>query len=247
MDGGFAQDADNLIGWLKRVTGEEIPHVDGWFLSHPHLDHITCLNHIMETRPHDLTVDALYYNFPSLQYLHAGEPSEHSTDEFVRLLPGFPTKSVILWAGDVYEFGAARVECLCSPSPEFNRALNNNVYNNASCVLLLTLGGKKTIFLGDAGVEEGQKMLAMYAGTGKLKADYVQMAHHGQNGVERDFYEAVAPTGCFWCTPRWLWENDAGKGYNTHGWKTIIVRGWMEELGVRENYVMMNGVQELDL
>ena len=32
-------------------------------------------------------------------------------------------------------------------------------------------------------------MLAMYAGTGKLKADYVQMAHHGQNGVERDFYE----------------------------------------------------------
>ena len=147
MDGGFAQDADNLIGWLKRVTGEEIPHVDGWFLSHPHLDHITCLNHIMETRPHDLTVDALYYNFPSLQYLHAGEPSEHSTDEFVRLLPGFPTKSVILWAGDVYEFGAARVECLCSPSPEFNRALNNNVYNNASCVLLLTLGGKKTIFL----------------------------------------------------------------------------------------------------
>ena len=85
MDGGFAQDADNLIGWLKRVTGEEIPHVDGWFLSHPHLDHITCLNHIMETRPHDVTVDALYYNFPSLQYLHAGEPSEHSTDEFVRL------------------------------------------------------------------------------------------------------------------------------------------------------------------
>ena len=70
---------------------------------------------------------------------------------------------------------------------------------------------------------------------------------YGQNGVERDFYEAVAPTGCFWCTPRWLWENDAGKGYNTHGWKTIIVRGWMEELGVRENYVMMNGVQELDL
>ena len=124
---------------------------------------------------HDVTVDALYYNFPSLQYLHAGEPSEHSTDEFVRLLPGFPTKSVILWAGDVYEFGAARVECLCSPSPEFNRALNNNVYNNASCVLLLTLGGKKTIFLGDAGVEEGQKMLAMYAGTGKLKADYVQI------------------------------------------------------------------------
>lgn len=247
MDGGFAQDAENMLTWLRKITEEEVPHVDAWFISHPHKDHLTCLNEIMEHHRDEVQVDGLYYNFPSLQYLHAGDPNEHSPEEFWSLLPDFPTKSVILWAGDVYEFGGARVECLCSPSPEFNRALNHNVYNNTSCVLMLTLGGKKTLFLGDAGIEEGNKLLAMYAGTDKLKADYVQMAHHGQNGVTREVYEAIAPTGCIWCAPRWLWENDAGKGYNTHIFQTIVVRGWMEELGVKENYILMNGVQEIDL
>lgn len=243
MDGGFAKDAENMLSWLRKITGEDVPHVDAWFISHPHRDHLSCLNEIMEHHRDEVTVDALYYNFPSLQFLRDPDPTENTPADFWRVLPGFPTKSVILWAGDVYDFGAAHIECLCSPSPEFH----SNVYNNASCVLMLTLGGKKTLFLGDAGIEEGNKLLAMYAGTDKLKADYVQMAHHGQNGVTREVYEAIAPTGCIWCAPRWLWENDAGLGYNTHVFQTIVVRGWMEELGVRENYILMNGVQEIDL
>ncbi len=88
---------------------------------------------------------------------------------------------------------------------------------------------------------------ALYAGTDKLRADYIQMAHHGQNGVDRRFYEAVAPTGCLWCTPDWLWNNDVGGGFNTHVFQAVTVRGWMDEMGVREHYVMMNGVQVLEL
>ena len=90
-------------------------------------------------------------------------------------------------------------------------------------------------------------MLAMYQSTDKLKADYVQMAHHGQNGVDKPFYEAVNPTACLWCTPQWLWDNDAGKGFNTHCWKTVTVRGWMDELGVKEHYVMKDGLHEIKL
>lgn len=243
MDGGFNQDADNLIDWLKKLTGQEVPHVDAWFFSHPHLDHISAFVQIMETKPEALDVERVYYNFPSLQYLAAEEPNEITPVRFYKIMPTFAEKCVIISAGDVYDIGHAHIEVLCSPSPEYR----HNVFNNASCVLMLTLGGKKTLFLGDAGREEGEKMLRMYAGTDKLKADYVQMAHHGQNGVEKDFYEAVAPTGCLWCTPRWLWENNAGKGYNTHIFKTIEVRGWMEELGIQEHYILMNGVQTLEL
>ena len=47
MDGGFNQDADNLIDWLKKLTGQEVPHVDAWFFSHPHLDHISAFIQIM--------------------------------------------------------------------------------------------------------------------------------------------------------------------------------------------------------
>ena len=46
--------------------------------------------------------------------------------------------------------------------------------------------------------------------------------------------------------PKFLWENDAGLGYNTHGWKTIEVQGWMAEIGASEHYVMMNGDQSVE-
>ncbi len=75
----------------------------------------------------------------------------------------------------------------------------------------------------------------------------MQIAHHGQNGVTKQFYEAVNPKGCLWGTPDWLWNNDIGQGYNTHSYKTIEVRGWMTELGVKEHYIMMNGTQILEL
>jgi hypothetical protein len=114
-------------------------------------------------------------------------------------------------------------------------------------IFRVTLGGKTVLFTGDAGVEAGKKVLRMYGGTGKLKSDYVQMAHHGQAGCDRDFYEEVAPKGAFWCAPDWLWNNDAGKGFNTHVFKTVEVRGWMEEIGVTENYVIMNGTQVVEL
>ena len=110
----------------------------------------------------------------------------------------------------------------------------------------MTLGGKKTLWLGDAGEEEGDRILALCGDPSALKADYVQMAHHGQCGVKKDFYKAVSPMGCFWNTPKWLWENDAGLGYNTHGWRTIEVQGWMAEIGAVEHYVMMNGDQSVE-
>ena len=97
----------------------------------------------------------------------------------------------------------------------------------------------------DAGVESGNKLLAKYKGTGVLKADVCQMAHHGQMGVTKEFYAEVAPEICIWCAPKWLWDNDAGKGFNTHCFKTVEVRQWMDEIGtVKKNIVDMDGTQE---
>ena len=144
---------------------------------------------------------------------------------------------------DAYDIGEAHIDVLYSPNCE----IQCNFVNNSSIILMLILGGKKTLFLGDAGIEEGERLLALYGENGGLKADYVQMAHHGQNGVEKDVYAAIAPTACLWCTPDWLWNNDAGLGYNTHCFKTVEVQGWMADLGVQQHYIMMNGTQIIDL
>ena len=67
------------------------------------------------------------------------------------------------------------------------------------------------------------------------------MSHHGQNGVDKDVYRIIDPEICLWPTPQWLWDNDSGTGYNTGTWKTIETRGWMQELGVKINYIEKDG------
>jgi beta-lactamase superfamily II metal-dependent hydrolase len=242
MDGGFREDAPKLLEALRRQTGSDVPHIDAWFLSHVHGDHIRCLFEMMEHHREEFTLGKLYFNFPSLQFMERNEPGDAPDAEtFYSLLPLFAKETCIVSQGDRYEIGEATFDVLYCPNPAFTQ----NAGNNSSVILRMTLGGKTFLFLGDAGVEEGDALLALY-GDG-LQSDYCQMAHHGQNGVEKRVYDAIRPKGCFWCTPLWLWENDIGKGYNTHVWKTVTVRGWMDELGVTEHYVMKDGDRTLTL
>ena len=36
IDGGYRCDAEYLLSYLRDVTGETVPHVDAWILSHAH-------------------------------------------------------------------------------------------------------------------------------------------------------------------------------------------------------------------
>lgn len=242
IDGGYRCDAEYLLSYLRDVTGETVPHVDAWILSHAHGDHIDAFDEIMEKHLDKLTVDKVYYNFPSAQFLCREPQYGKCILDFNRLLPVFADKIEIVYRGDEYDIGGAHIEILYTPNGELPGYINNT-----SVVFMLTLAGKKMLFLGDAEPAEGERLLALYKGTGKLKADYVQMAHHGQGGVEKDVYEEISPKACFWCAPGWLWDNDAGAGFNTHCFKTVIVRGWMEELGVTEHYVLKDGTQVVEL
>ncbi len=242
MDGGFDENAEDMINWLKKLTGQDVPHVDAWFLSHIHMDHVFCFLTIMEKYPEALDIERIYYNFPSRQCVMNSEPTETSYDRFLADLPRFIEKCATISTGDVFDFGSAHIEVLCSPSPEFTF----NACNDNTCVLMLTMCGKKVLFLGDAGVIPGKKMLSMYKGTDKLKADMVQMGHHGQGGPDKEFYAEVGAKTCIWCTPKWLWDNDIGNGYNTYIFGTIEVRGWMDELGVEKHYVLKDGVNIID-
>ena len=108
------------------------------------------------------------------------------------------------------------------------------------------MSGRKILFLGDMGVQAGNQLVADYANNpGALRADIVQMAHHGQQGVGRNVYEMVKPEICLWPTPLWLWENNNGGGLNSGNWRTLEVRGWMRQLGVKTHVVAKDGDQVL--
>ena len=240
IDGGHRADAPYLIEYLRSVTGEHVPHVDAWFLTHSHNDHTDAFFETIENHRTNVDIGGVYYNFPSVQYFENGSPDAVETaKEFYSLLPRFADCARIVFGGDTYEFGAAKIEILYTPDCE----ITHNRANNSSLVFKLTLGEKTALFLADAGVEVGDKLLKKYKGTGVLHCDVCQMAHHGQAGVARDFYEEVRPEICLWCAPKWLWNNDFGGGFNSFYFKTVEVRGWMEEIGVKKNYVDMDGTQ----
>ena len=244
IDGGQRANAAYFLEYLRGLTGADVPHIDAWILTHPHDDHVDTFYEIIEHHADEVTFDKVYFNFPSELFLAKEDQSAVGTmREFYRDLPLFADKVCICSGGDRFDIGEAQFIVLYSHDFE----IACNVANNASLVFRMELGGKSVMFTGDCGVEAGEKIVRLWKDSGLLKCDICQMAHHGQNGCDRPFYEEVSPDTCLWCTPDWLWNNDAGKGYNTHFWQTIVVRGWMDEIGAKTHYVMKDGTQVCEL
>ena len=238
VDGGFPQEAEHLHRVLRDLGGK----VDAWFLTHAHDDHISALFTLLKQYP-DIRVERVYYHFPSDEFLcrHLVQQRYFTTQELLDTLRGtlqeWAIPTVTPETGDCYPFDGFQIRVLRTP----DEAITYNAVNNASCVFRVEFPQKSILFLGDLGVEGGHQLLETTPPE-LLRADYVQMAHHGQLGVSREVYEAVQPRFCLWCTPTWLWDNMGPNGYNTGKYKTLEVRGWMDSLpSVEGHYRMLDG------
>lgn len=232
IDGGHTAETDYFIQYLKAVTGECRPHIDAWFLSHPHNDHVQVFNEVAENRTRQVTFDRVMLNYLPYELYESRSEEEgmEMVGEFNRISQAFPEKVQILHTGDVFNIGAAKITVLYTADPSLINV------NEHSVIFRMDLGAKSIIFTGDAEVQAGNEALADWESSGLIDCDICKMAHHGQNGVDRNFYEAVSPEICLWPTPTWVWENTNGN------LQTLEVRAWMEELGVKENYVAWEGL-----
>ena len=231
VDGGHTAETDYFIEYLRAVTGQCVPHIDAWFLSHPHDDHVQVFLETAENRAGEVTFDKVLLNFLPYELYESRSQQEgmEMVSEFNRISKAFPEKVQILNAGDVFNIGAAKITVLYAPDESFIDV------NEHSVIFRMDLGGTSVMFTGDAQVNAGNKTLAEWESTGLIDCDVCKMAHHGQNGVDRNFYEAVSPEICLWPTPTWVWDNTNGN------LKTLEVRAWMEELGVKKNYKAFEG------
>ena len=248
IDGGYDADAEALARRIREVSGGGVVH--GWFLTHPHSDHIHALLHLLENSPDACTsedtldIRKIYYNLPDPEWFRRFRRADSEYDTVLRLeraIPLMGERGVVVHDGEDYEEGDLSWRILSEPDTRI--PVNPN--NNASVVVKFRLGSKTLLITGDIGVEGAAIVLAHHRD--ELRSDIVEMSHHGQNGASREFYEAVHPSICLWPTPGWLWDNDAGNGYDSHEWKTIVVRGWMSEMGVRQHLVAKDGDQMLEI
>lgn len=238
VDGGFPQDAAYLRGFLADLGNR----VDAWIITHPHDDHAGALNDLLKAQ-RDLKIDRIYESVCSRDWYTKVELDCLSfTEEFYGNVDksGIPVTDV--QPGMKFVVDGVRFMVLGVKNPEFTA----NAYNESSIVVKMFTAKTSVLFLGDLGVEGGKKILAgPYAKY--VKSDYVQMAHHGQNGVNEDFYKAVSPKYCLTPAPAWVWNNDNGNGPNTASLQSLIVRKWMEDLHVKKNYPSFEGLLRVDL
>ena len=244
LDGGFPSETPYLYEYLKALGG----HVNTWFVTHFHDDHFGCLLTMLQEHP-DIVIDKLCFNFPSEEFLVKWEPmqDDRSTKEWMELFRSAIAKRdvpvMIATEGDVYTYDHGNV------SVRVLRTYDESLpyINDSSTVFRFEADGKSILFLGDL-AEKGGHQLLQKAAPEHIKADYVQMAHHGQGGVDKTCYEAIMPTYCLWPTPSWVWDNMGPGGYDTNVFQTIIVRGWISSLRcVKKHYKMIDGTQVIDL
>ena len=189
VDGGFDQDAEYLIAYLREITGQARPHVDAWILTHPHIDHISAFMTIVEEHPDAIQFDRVLFNFPSIQFVSSeSRDAMEPLERFYRDLPRFADKIVICSGGDRYDFGEAHFDILCSA----DSALNVNVCNNSCLVFRLELGKKTALFLADCGEEEGRQA-AFDVGSGQAVRRYLPDGAPRPGGREAEFLRGCAP------------------------------------------------------
>ena len=246
IDGGTTGDTEGFLTLARRAAGcpdDAVLHIDGWFLTHPHSDHINVFLETVARFGDTVQFDHVYYNFPHTEYQEKYEPIEaHTMREYDALHAAFLDREVIVHAGDHFDFGDAVFDILTEP----DESITVNTGNNVSVAIRLSLCGQRILFLGDMGVEEGNAMIAKYPKE-ELHADFVEAAHHGQNGVDYPVYFVIAPRAVLWCTPEWLWTNNAGGGYGTGPWKTFHVRCCMQDIGVTHHFIEKDGIWEIPL
>ena len=227
MDGGFPEEANTLRGFIGALGNE----VEAWFISHPHNDHMGALTEILKN-PQEMKIKHIYHSRISKAVQAAEAPYSPSCQEFYDLLDKttIPVTD-IRTPGDVFSYDDMKLKVLSVANE-----ITTNASNNSSMIMRVWDKKKAIVFLGDAGIECGNLALK---GPFKddLNCEYLQMAHHGQNGCDKHFYQSIKFRVCLWPTPSWVWNNDQGKGFNTGILKTVETRTWMKELGIKEHHV----------
>lgn len=234
VDGGWEADADKLSSMILQQGGK----VDAWLITHPHEDHVGALCAILNDSARKIKIDKIYCSLATPEWYRQVSPTGAGiADQLMNAFTKLPVGTVTNNVGRGTEINIDDVNI---------RVLNNrgaytyNGVNNSSLVYKIRVSGQSILILGDLAYDGGKDLIKTCTAA-ELKSDIVQMAHHGQQGVDQDAYALIAPTTCLWPTPAWLWDNDNGGGVGSGPWGTLTTRAWMDALGVKDNRSLKDG------
>ncbi|HBZ36152.1 MAG TPA: hypothetical protein DEO26_00250 [Candidatus Veblenbacteria bacterium] len=175
IDGGPSRSILSKLGAYLPWTDRTIDLV---ILSHPHADHVTGLNHVLE-------------NYQVNHVLISG--ALHTTSEYLRFLELIKEKNIpitIALAGQTFTLnGGVNIEVLWPIESLAQKEFTD--LNESSIVNKVTYGDTAILFTGDTPLENEEAVLQ----SGQIiKADILKVAHQGSKTSSGDnFIKAVSP------------------------------------------------------
>ncbi len=225
VDGGYASDVEKLRKHLAKAGN----HVNLWFITHPHEDHMEALASILND-PQGISIDKVVYSRVPDEFLDCEPGSADNARGYYHALDNFMDGTDFVnvhQAGQRFDMDGVGIMILSVADMDIPR----KAYNEQTMIIRMWDDSKSVVFLGDAEEERGKRVLAQYREY--LDCDYLQMAHHGQNGCNEQFYKSINFRACLWPTPSWVWEPAPENTWL----KTRDTRRWMDEKGITEHHV----------
>ena len=226
VDGGAKVDKDELNRILQKHGGV----VHHWLITHYHSDHIGAVIELFKENA--VKVENVYFDFPSSDLLVDRGDGDNPLVEIWREVLPEGIKIITPKQGDRYEMNGVSVTVLNTAAFD----VLHDFSNNSGIVYKLDTGKAKVLFIGDLERKGDDYLEDPWFKEQLSDCTVVQMAHHGQKGVSKKFYDATAVQVCLYPTPLWLWNNDNGGGKNSSSWTTLQTREWMREKNVKKSY-----------
>lgn len=201
-------DDKRIFDFLRQNTPEGLQvTVKAWFFSHGHVDHIAKFLDILMYN-HEIIIEGLYYNFVPNDHFSADSwmhSDKMHTELFLKEVKKRKDIPVYkLHSGQYFILDSVRFDVLCTHEDVFPLSLDN--YNDSSTVLMMTVGGDKVCFPGDAGGEESVIIERRFPDF--LSCDIMQVAHHGHFGTTEKFYKLANADVALFATTQIKFEEE---------------------------------------
>ena len=198
VDGGWKDNTELVRSVIHSVGGR----VAAWIVTHYHPDHVEALNEIL-IEPDGIVIDAIYDSpMDPEEYLQVATKwdSPETFTNYLELTSELPCVHHLA-RGD--SFTISDLNFTVYNTYDETAKISGDIPNNASLVFKVQGPKKSMLFCADVHTNEmAQKLMSLYGDA--LKADYLQAGHHGNNSIDREFYDLVSPSVIFLDAPDWL-------------------------------------------
>ena len=203
IDGGWVTDAD----YVKRVIKLLGNRVDAWVITHPHSDHAGAFTEIYKN-PGKIKIKKVYAVDMAPPELCLANASWDETTVYEEWLKLTIPQLQYVHAGDTFEIEGLAFEVF-NAYDDYVDELSDDLLNDGSMMFKVTAKKESMLFCADVGKHMSDYLLETYGEA--LKADYIQMGHHGNGGLKKDFYKSIGAKAAFFDAPDWLMQDRSGR------------------------------------